>query len=65
MAPQTNWKASLKQAVISILIGTAISILTVLFQALTGWLTEVKPEVPGVLLGIAKYLHSWSSNLRA
>ncbi len=65
MATKTNWKESLRQATISILIGTAISILTVLFQALTGWLSEIKPEVPGALIGVAKYLHTWSSNLRA
>lgn len=58
-------KESLKQAIISIAIGTSISILTVLFQATIDWLNSIQPEIPGAIIGMAKYLHSWKSHLNA
>jgi len=51
-------KENLRKAIISILIGTAISILTILFQALTGYLTQLQPEIGGAVVGIAKYLRA-------
>lgn len=49
----------IKAALISIAIGAGISIITVLFQELLGWLKEVQPAVPGVLAGYLTFLTKW------
>lgn len=52
----------LKQALISIAIGTVISILTVLFQEVVQWLKHIQPEVPGAVVGMGRYLIKWTSH---
>ena len=49
-------KENLKQALISIAIGTAISVLTVLFQYVIEWLKNIPAEVPGAIVGMARYI---------
>lgn len=49
-------KENLKQALISIIVGTAISALTVLFQHAVAWLNSIPAEVPGAVVGMAKYM---------
>jgi hypothetical protein len=55
-------KEILKQTLISIAIGTIISFLTVLFQETITWLRHIQPEIPGTVVGIGKYLHTWNSH---
>jgi hypothetical protein len=49
-------KEQIKHALISILIGAVVSFLTVLFQGLLNVLTNLPPEIPGTLIGMARYL---------
>lgn len=57
-------KENLKQIIITIAIGAAINVLTVLFQYAIEWLRQIPPELPGTVVGIAKYL-SWVGKHRA
>lgn len=57
--PTITLPPNVKAALTSVLIGFCISILTILFQALLGWLTELDPAIPGVLSGIGRYLYKW------
>lgn len=52
----------LKQAMVSILIGAAISFLTVLFQYTIGILQDIPAELPGSLVGMVRYITKWTSN---
>lgn len=52
-------KEALRHAFVSIAIGTAISLLTILFQFVVEWLQGIQPEVPGVVAGIGNYLNKW------
>ena len=49
-------KENLKQALISVAIGTVISVLTVLFQYVIEWLKHIPAEIPGAVVGMTKYL---------
>jgi len=49
-------KQQLKQALISILIGAAISFLTVLFQGLLDYRGGIKESLPGVISGMVYYI---------
>lgn len=60
-ATVTTWY-NIKQALMSIAVGAAISILTVLFQYAVEWLRNIPAEVPGAVVGMAKYLTSWRLN---
>ncbi len=51
-----------KQALMSILIGAAISFLTVLFQGIVDFLQNIPPEITGSLVGITRYITKWTSN---
>lgn len=53
-------KNHLKQVVLTICIGAAINIVTVLAQYFIEWLQTIPAEVPGTIVGVAKYL-AWSS----
>lgn len=55
---------TLKQAVISILIGATISFLTVLFQGALDLFKGYNLEDGGAIVGMLKYIHSWSSHLK-
>ena len=57
-------RENLKQALISIAIGTVISVLTVLFQYVVEWLQDIPAEVPGAVVGMLKYI-GWVSKHRA
>lgn len=59
--PTYNTLDAIKHALISIAIGAAISIITMLFQYLVDLLHGLQPAVPGVVAGVGKYLYSWSS----
>lgn len=59
-----NWNA-LKQAIIAIAIGAAINFVTLVLQAVLGWLQDVSPEVPGTILGAGKYLWSYTHTWRS
>jgi len=65
MKPQTAWKETAKQAIISILIGASISFLTVLFQGVISWLNSLPAAEVGTVAGISRYLYIWKSNLHA
>lgn len=49
----------LKQVIMSILIGTAISLLTVLCQELITWLQSFDATTIGVTAGIARNIYVW------
>ena len=61
MAETPTVKAThgLQAALTSIAIGCAISLITVLLQALVGWLQNLQPEIPGAVVGVGKFLYSW------
>ena len=52
-------KETLKQALIAILIGATISFLTTIFQGLLDFLHNAGPAMPGVIVGMGKYLFKW------
>lgn len=49
-------KQELKQALISLAIGTAISLITLLAQYAVAWLQTVPAELPGSAAGMISYL---------
>lgn len=55
-------KETLKQVLTSILIGTAISILTAILEWLAGYTNGVGNEVIGSGAGVVSYLRLWKSN---
>lgn len=55
-------KEALKKAITSILIGTTISLMTVLFQTLVHWLQANVTTVTGVAFGIWHHLASWKTD---
>ena len=54
---------NLKQAVMSIAICAVISIITVVFQELLNWLQTMDPQVPGAVVGIARFYSKWKPTL--
>lgn len=64
MQPNITPKERWKHALISILIGAAISFLTVLFQGLVDFLKDMPPEIPGSLVGMVRYITKWTSSHR-
>jgi hypothetical protein len=60
----SNWNVA-KQMILSILVGTAISLLTILFQYGVEWLRNIPAEAPGALVGMAHYISKWRSFLLA
>jgi hypothetical protein len=60
--PKVVTEYNLKQAIFSVVIGFAISILTILFQHLVDWLQNLPPEFVGGFAGSIKYWKSWKYN---
>ena len=58
-----NKKESLKQILIAVLIGTAISFLTNLTQGLLSWLQNIDLSSTGSVAGAAAYLTQKFKNL--
>lgn len=54
-------KENLKQILITIAIGAVINIITVFAQFAIEWLKSIPAEVPGTVIGMAKYLY-WVKN---
>ena len=51
-------RENLKQVLLTIAIGAAINIITVLSQYAIEWLRAIPVEIPGTVFGVVKYL-SW------
>jgi len=56
MQNKPDRKELLKQAIYSVLIGTAISLLTIFFQFIVDWLNTIPAEVTGSVGGMVRYL---------
>ena len=56
-------KENLKQVLLTILIGATINVITVLAQYAITWLQSIPAEIPGTVVGVAKYL-AWISTHR-
>lgn len=55
----------LKHLLLSVLIGAAVSFLTTLFQGILDLLHKVGPSLPGIVVGVGRYLLTWRSDLHA
>lgn len=57
--PKVITTYNLKQMIASIIVGAAISILTVLFQYAVEWLRGLPAELPGAIVGMLRYWVKW------
>lgn len=57
-------KENLKQILLTILIGATINVITILSQFAIDWLNTIPAEIPGTVVGVAKYL-LWVSKSHA
>lgn len=52
---------NLRKAFMSILVGAAVSLLTVLFQGILDYIKHMGPEVPAATVAIAHHLFTWKT----
>jgi hypothetical protein len=50
---------NLRQAIMSVIIGFIVSILTILFQFGIEWLQNIPTEAPGAIVGTIRYWTHW------